>query len=86
MLEKIRSEISNIENTATLTQDAPQPASTATATEPKTSDMNAFPVQMQTCHQNPALTCGNTGKLHVSDMWEQSPYMWEKKIMILPLS
>ena len=45
MLEKIRSEISNIENTATPTQDALQPTSTATASGPKTSDMNAFPVQ-----------------------------------------
>ena len=46
MLEKIRSEVINIENTSILTPDAPQPASTATATEPKTSDLNAFPVQM----------------------------------------
>ena len=45
MLAKIRSEISNFKNTATLTQDAPQPTSMATASDPKTSDMNAFPVQ-----------------------------------------
>ena len=53
MLEKIRSEVINIENTSILTPDAPpQPASTTTATEPKTSDLNAFPVQMYACPLN----------------------------------
>ena len=46
MLEKVRSEISNLENTATSTQEAPQPNSMATASDPKSSDRGAFPAQM----------------------------------------